>query len=78
LFRVAEDVAKWSDQELYLNLGQPKMEDIEILDYSPFGPHTPPQLVAPIDNVRFTSSAFLQEDMLLIDFGQSFPFLAPP
>jgi len=40
LFRVAENVVKWSDQEFYLNLGQPKMEDIETLGYSPLGPHT--------------------------------------
>ena len=53
------------------------MEDIETLDYSPLGPHTPTQLIAPIDNACFTNSTLLQEDILLINFGKSFPFLTP-
>ena len=48
------------------------------MDYSPLGPHTPTQLVAPIANVRFTNPTFLQEDILLIDFGQAFPLPSPP
>ena len=75
---IAENVAKWLDQELYFNFGQPKTEDIITSDYSPPGPHTPSQLIAPINNAHFTNSAFLQENIVLIDFGQSFPFHSPP
>jgi len=48
------------------------------LDHSPPGPHTPSRLVAPINNAHFTNSTLLQENILLIDFGQSFPFRSPP
>jgi len=54
-----------------------KMDHTETLDYSPFGPHTPPQLIALIDNACFTSFAFLREDMLLIGFGNPSPVLPP-
>ncbi|KAF8810776.1 kinase-like protein [Phlegmacium glaucopus] len=72
LFRVAENVQNWSDSEVYLNFGQPETEEIVTCDHRPLGPHAPPRLIAPIDNALLTNSTLLQEDILLIDFGQSF------
>ncbi|KAF5383682.1 hypothetical protein D9615_003640 [Tricholomella constricta] len=77
LFRVAENVQNWSDDEVYLNFGQPETEEIETRDRSPSGPHAPSQLIAQIDNASFHYT-LLQEDSLLIDFGQSFSKFHPP
>jgi len=77
LFHVAEDVQEWSDNDVYLNFGQPETEKIITRDLSPLGPHVPAQLVAPIDNAYSTNSIFLQEGILLIDFGQSFSIFHP-
>ncbi|RDB17971.1 Protein kinase dsk1 [Hypsizygus marmoreus] len=77
LFRVAENVQEWSDSEVYLNFGQPETEKVVTRDGSPPGPHAPAQLIAPIENVRLTYSTLLPEDILLIDFGQSFSSFRP-
>ncbi|KAG5649973.1 hypothetical protein H0H81_001274, partial [Sphagnurus paluster] len=78
LFRVAENVQNWSDSDVYINFGQPVTEEVVSRDHSPLGPSSPARLFAPIDNSHLTNSTFLQEDTLLIDFGQSFPSLHPP
>ncbi|KAF8962533.1 kinase-like domain-containing protein [Flammula alnicola] len=78
LFRAAENIQNWSDSDVYLTLGQPETEEIATRDHSPPGPHAPAQLVAPIDNAYLTNSTFLQEDILLVDFGQSFSSFHPP
>jgi len=77
LFRVAEHVQNWSDSEVYLNLGNPKMDKVRTSDGSPPRPHAPSHLIELID-FAYWKSSFLQEDTLLIDFGQSFPVLHPP
>ncbi|CAA7268662.1 unnamed protein product [Cyclocybe aegerita] len=78
LFRVAGNVQDWSDREVYLNFGQPETEKIATCDRSPPGPHAPVELVAPIEGAYLTNSAILQEDVLLIDFGQAFSISRPP
>ncbi|KIM46980.1 hypothetical protein M413DRAFT_63939 [Hebeloma cylindrosporum] len=77
LFHVAENVQHWSDSEVYINFGQPETEEIATLDHSPLGPHAPAELIAPIGNACLTHAILLQENILLIDFGQSFPALHP-
>ncbi|KAJ3506819.1 hypothetical protein NLJ89_g6654 [Agrocybe chaxingu] len=78
LFRVAGHVQDWSDREVYLNFGHPETEKIAIYDRSPLGPHMPLKLVVPIEDAYLTNSAILREDILLIDFGQSFSTSRPP
>lgn len=41
-------------------------------DHSPLGIHVPARLVAPIDNALLTNPNLLQEEIVVIDFGQSF------
>ncbi|KAF8900878.1 hypothetical protein CPB84DRAFT_1009856 [Gymnopilus junonius] len=60
------------DTEVYLHFGEPATEDVVNLDHTPLGPHVPPHVVASIDNAYLTNPTYLQEDTLLIDFGQSF------
>ncbi|RDB29753.1 Serine/threonine-protein kinase SRPK [Hypsizygus marmoreus] len=78
LFRITENVQRWSDSEVYLNFGEPETEKLATRDGSPPGPHAPAQLIAPIENARLTDSTILQEDILLTDFGQSFSMIGPP
>uniref|UniRef100_A0A0W0G6R6 non-specific serine/threonine protein kinase n=1 Tax=Moniliophthora roreri TaxID=221103 RepID=A0A0W0G6R6_MONRR len=78
LFRLADRVHKWSDNEVYSYFGEPNTERVATRDRSPPGPCAPVELVAPIDQSRFTDCSLLQEDVLLIDFGQSFNASHPP
>ena len=72
LFRIAENVKSWSDSEVYLNFGHPETETMATRDHSPLGIHVPAHLVAPIDNALLTNPNLLQEEIVVIDFGQSF------
>ena len=69
LFRISEIVHQWSDNDVYQNLGSPEMENIRVGDGHRAGPL---KVVAPIDVSLFSSPSLLQEDVLLVDFGQSF------
>jgi serine/threonine-protein kinase SRPK3 len=61
-----------------MNFGEPETEEVVTRTHSPLGPSLPARLFAPIDNAHLTNAAFLKEDALLIDFGQSFPSSHPP
>lgn len=75
-FCIAGHIQNWSDSETYLNLGQPKTEKVRTSDGSSPGPHVPSQLIVPI-NYTCWNSSILQEDTLLINFGQSFSSFHP-
>ncbi|OBZ66636.1 Serine/threonine-protein kinase SRPK [Grifola frondosa] len=72
LFQVSDVVHHWSDDNVYQILGSPETDNVVTRDGSPPSPHAPVQVVAPIDISRLSSPLLLQEDILLIDFGQSF------
>lgn len=59
-------------------LGGLKTGKIEALDGSPPGPQAPPELVAPVDTGVRSFLSFLEENIVVIDFGQSFAVNAPP
>jgi len=59
-------------------LGRPVTEEIETLDNSPPGPHAPHELVQSIDNYDISSPSFLEENVVVTDFGQSYDITAPP
>jgi serine/threonine-protein kinase SRPK3 len=46
------------------------------LDNSPPGPHAPRELVQPIDNYDISSSSFLEENIVVTNFGQSDDIMA--
>ncbi|KAF8351762.1 kinase-like domain-containing protein [Amanita rubescens] len=76
LFQVSPRIRRWTDEEVYSTLGQPVTEEIETLDNSPPGPHAPRELVEPID--KYDISSFLEENVVVTDFGQSYDITAPP
>ncbi|KAJ7174172.1 kinase-like domain-containing protein [Mycena crocata] len=74
LFRVSEKVRNWSDADLYNYVGPPETEEIWTRDGQPRGPHAPENLVASIENSSWTThTSLLREEVVLIDFGQSYP-----
>ncbi|KDR77273.1 hypothetical protein GALMADRAFT_246586 [Galerina marginata CBS 339.88] len=72
LFQVSDEVQKWSANYVYQTLGSPEMDEVQTLDGSPPSPFAPQQCIAPIDISLLSSPWFLKEDVILIDFGQSF------
>ena len=79
LFRVSDQVHKWSDQEIYLKFGKPATDKILTRDQSQPGPHAPREIVRPLDTTRLSSPALLlEESIVVIDFGQSFDTKQPP
>ena len=75
---MSETVRRWSDAEVYGYLGRPEMEEVRTRRRQPRGPHAPPELVAPIENSKFSDESFLQESVLIHDFGQSYAVACPP
>ena len=59
-------------------LGGLKTGKIEALDGSPLEPQAPRELVAPVDIGARSFLSFLEENIVVIDFGQSFAINAPP
>jgi serine/threonine-protein kinase SRPK3 len=78
LFQLSDELRQWSTGDVYRILGSPEMEDVVNRDGSPAGPFAPSQVVAPIDITRLSSPSLLKEDIVLIDFGQSFFADHPP
>ncbi len=59
-------------------LGGLKTGKIKALDGSPPGPQAPRELVAPVDIGTRSFLSFLEENIVVIDFGLSFAINAPP
>ncbi|KAG6847096.1 hypothetical protein H0H93_010109 [Arthromyces matolae] len=66
------------DSDVYAHFCEPETEEVRTRDDSPIGPHAPEELVAPIENSLLTHSLYLQEEVMLIDFGQAFYGVRPP
>ena len=69
---MSEHVHQWSDDEVYAILGAPETETVDSIDHSPPTPHAPSEVVASLDSASLAYSSFLQENVVLIDYGQSF------
>lgn len=67
---MSDAVHKWSIYDVYQTLGSPETEEVVTRDGSPPDPFAPPQIVL-LDLSRL-SSPLLKENIILIDFGQSF------
>jgi serine/threonine-protein kinase SRPK3 len=65
-------VQTWSDDDVYYNLGVPETDEVFTHDGSLVKPCAPAQVVAPVGNACLTHAALLSEDIVVIDFGQSF------
>ncbi|KAF8331530.1 kinase-like domain-containing protein [Amanita rubescens] len=72
LFQVSDQARRWSDNEIRLTLGEPITDKVETIDLSPPMPHAPPELIEPVKDARLSSPTFLEENIIVIDFGQSF------
>ncbi|KAF8887120.1 kinase-like protein [Infundibulicybe gibba] len=72
LLQMSDKALQWSDDDVYQELGDPEMEEVVRRDKSIPDSYAPSNVVAPIEMSRLASPSFLKEDLLLIDFGQSF------
>lgn len=63
---------------MYAELGEPRTEEVRTIDGQPCPPCAPAALVAPIDNATLTHPTFLQESVIIADFGQSYVAASPP
>jgi hypothetical protein len=78
LFQISDKVFNWSDDTVYQILGFPNTEDVYTTDGSPPEPYAASQVVAPYDTSDLFTSPLAREDILFIDFGQSFFGDHPP
>ncbi|KAF8347561.1 kinase-like domain-containing protein [Amanita rubescens] len=79
LFRVSDEVYKWSDHEIYSKFGEPETAKIVTINQSPPEPHAPREVVLPIDTTHLSFPVLLlEESIVVIDFGQSFDTTQPP
>jgi serine/threonine-protein kinase SRPK3 len=74
---VADRVLEWSDTQVYAYLGLPETEEIRTRDGQPRSLHAPLELVEPIKNYKLAELSLLQEDVTVIDFGQSYAIAHP-
>lgn len=74
LFKLAS-INEWSEDEVYQRFGEPQKDPIATISGSDPGESTPRYLV---ESAGMVDPQFLAEDILLVDFGQSFPFDNPP
>jgi serine/threonine-protein kinase SRPK3 len=65
LFRVSDEVHKWSVHDVYQILGRPEMEKVVTRNGSPPGPFAPWQIVAPINFPPFTSERTSSSSILV-------------
>ncbi|KAF9075254.1 kinase-like domain-containing protein [Rhodocollybia butyracea] len=79
LFRVIDPILGWSDAEVYHYLGAPRTDELRTTSGDPYGPHVPRELVEPVNHLRFfKQTLLLQENIVVIDFGQSYEVASPP
>ncbi|KAJ7062005.1 kinase-like domain-containing protein [Mycena amicta] len=76
LFRVSQDILTWSDEQVYGHLGAPETEEVRTRSGRPRDLHAPEMLTGCIENSKLAS--FLEERILIIDFGQSYAIESPP
>ena len=74
LFHVSDQVHRWPVWKVYSTLGEPEIDQILTINRSPSGPHAPREVVLPLDATRlsFPPLPFLEENIIVTDFGQSF------
>lgn len=70
LFKVAA-IDQWSEDEVFVRLGQPQRDPIRTISGSEPGASAPRYLV---ESNSLIDPRFLTEDIMLVDFGQSFSF----
>ncbi|KAJ3920571.1 kinase-like domain-containing protein [Lentinula edodes] len=78
LFRLSHHAVEWSDDEVYLHLGDPVTDTVRTWTGEPVGPHAPSSLTEAIDHSLFTKTNLLQENILVADFGQAYTAAMPP
>lgn len=57
---------------VYTYFGSPETEKVRTRGGAPCGPGAPAELVGAIDNARLADASLLQENIVVIDFGQSY------
>ncbi|KAJ3934541.1 MAG: kinase-like domain-containing protein [Lentinula lateritia] len=77
LFRLTDDVCKWSDEEVYFQLESPETDIVQMLNGQPIGPQVPSEVTEAIDPFIFFENDLLQESVVVIDFGQAYAASEP-
>ncbi|KAK0483777.1 kinase-like domain-containing protein [Armillaria novae-zelandiae] len=77
LFHVSERILEWSDAEVYAHFGRPETEEVRTRDGHPRGPHAPPELIGTVESSRLTGASIFQENVVVVDFGQSYAVVSP-
>lgn len=70
-------VIQWSDDEIYSQFKQPLIESVRTVNRQP-SPHAPEFVVRPIDYFKLPVKTLLQENIMIVDFGQSYFAASPP
>ncbi|KAJ3890703.1 kinase-like domain-containing protein [Lentinula edodes] len=78
LFRLTDDVHKWSDDDVYFQLESPETDAVQMLNGQPIGPQVPSEVTEAIDPFIFFENDLLQESIVVVDFGQSYAASEPP
>lgn len=68
----------WSIEEVYKRLGKPETSEIKIYGEDTPGPCAPRYCVSPIKFDGKSEHLVLTDQILVVDFGQSFPIDKPP
>ncbi|KAJ4484213.1 kinase-like domain-containing protein [Lentinula edodes] len=76
LFRLKDKVMKWSDNKVYTHFGSPITDEVRTCSGQLVGPHAPSELVEAIGHDTFAN--ILEENIIVIDFGQSYRAPDPP
>ncbi|EIM91661.1 kinase-like protein [Stereum hirsutum FP-91666 SS1] len=78
LFRLSTQIKSWSDTYINAYFGPPETEPVRLRrPDEPLGPHVPPELVAPIPDSLMRDLMYVQESVVLSDFGQSYVGVPP-
>jgi serine/threonine-protein kinase SRPK3 len=73
LFKITGKLQEWSNEDVYINLGQPNTSEVERLDGQPTGHCAPTEVVQPIHTTKFMEAGLVDwENIVVVDFGQSF------
>ncbi|KAI9761743.1 MAG: hypothetical protein M4579_000837 [Chaenotheca gracillima] len=71
------DLDDWTEEEVMERLGEPETDLIETSSGEPLGPAAPPYVVLPLETADL-DPRFLQDQIMIIDFGESFDEKSPP
>lgn len=71
------DIDAWSEQEIFHKLGQPNKDKVLTTTGQDIDPSAPAHLIEPV-MISSIDPQWLRDELLVVDFGQSFFYENPP